>query len=446
MGRTVVGLLLVLASGALGDVVHLKDGTTIEGTVKRVEDQYVITAADGSKRQISADKVDRIDLGNRSQSAARAESKLYSLRRSVESLDDLDRIIARFEQFIEQNAGTPLADEARKDLELWTDRLERGLVKHGDEWVTPEERDARLGESMLAVGEARELLRQERVGEARRLLDAVLRVDPRNAAAQYLRGVAMFKQDELQGARKAFDAANALVAGHSPTLNNLAVTCWRQNQWGAVLSFFDQALTPDDADPVVVDNVAELLHMLPSSHRETAITKRVTRKFQMHERRLVQFMADRGLYRWGAVWLDEKQRAKVLEQREAMKTKLTELSQQFDEAQANIRRIEQDIETNLRSMREMEARSWVVGPDGTMYRARLPSVYYEIKRDNERLAHERDREIARRNSIRDAAKQITERLDEGTYTGSLRIIGVEGTPMAPEALAPSTQPTTREAE
>src|SRR3712207_4871232 len=52
---------LFLCSAVWGDVVHLKDGTQITGTVKRVDDQYMVIGADGKIQHVDIDKVDQID-------------------------------------------------------------------------------------------------------------------------------------------------------------------------------------------------------------------------------------------------------------------------------------------------------------------------------------------------------------------------------------------------
>src|SRR5215212_11916125 len=95
-------LLLPLAARA--DTLTLKDGSRLEGDVKRTSDGYTITTRDGKTQNISASQVASIQLGSgEKNSAAAGADRLGSLRRSVESLTDIKQIIDRYKRFIEQN-------------------------------------------------------------------------------------------------------------------------------------------------------------------------------------------------------------------------------------------------------------------------------------------------------------------------------------------------------
>src|SRR4051812_30078395 len=96
-------ILLAMASGAIADVIVLKDGTRYEGIVKRDGKEWHITTADGKVVTVSIDSVKSIELtgsnGVPSTSGApgattksspdQASSNLASLRRSVENVADI---------------------------------------------------------------------------------------------------------------------------------------------------------------------------------------------------------------------------------------------------------------------------------------------------------------------------------------------------------------------
>src|SRR5439155_24697894 len=150
-----------------------------------------------------------------------AADRLASLRRSVESLTDIPQIIQRYQRFIDQNKATPAAAEAQQDLKQWEDRRDRGMIKVGGNWVSPEEAGRLLGQVGQIVEQARAALQTNDLNAAQQLTSQALELDPQNAAALYLSGVLNYRQDKTQAAKKAFDQVNAQLPNHPATLNNL---------------------------------------------------------------------------------------------------------------------------------------------------------------------------------------------------------------------------------
>jgi len=213
------------------DTLVFKDGTRIEGDVKKTDDGgYNVILPDGRVTHVEASKVEGIEIGKSTarNAPAVAADRLGSLRRSVEPLTDLKQIIDRYRAFIENNKGTPAAKDAEADLATWQDRLNRGLVKVAGKWVTPEERTQLAGKANDFTEQGRLLLKQARIKEAEAPLQTALDYDPQNAAALYLMGVSLFQQEKLVPARKQFEAVQQIMPEHPATLNNLAVIVWRQ--------------------------------------------------------------------------------------------------------------------------------------------------------------------------------------------------------------------------
>src|SRR2546421_11772127 len=96
---------------AWGDVVHLKDGTSINGDIKKAADGWFITDPHGKITHVSSDVVQSIELAPKGDPKDVAVGRLASLRRSVEALGDLKQIIDRYEKFVEQNKELPVAAE-----------------------------------------------------------------------------------------------------------------------------------------------------------------------------------------------------------------------------------------------------------------------------------------------------------------------------------------------
>ena len=234
----------VRALPARGDVVVLKDGSRVEGSLERSDDGYDVTGADGKVRRLTTAQIKSIEV--RPQATPEdAKRRLESLRRAAENVTDAKVAITRYNDFLRQFGKTPQAAEARADLAQWQDRLDRHMTRAGGKWVTPEELGSLQEQSQGQAVKAHGLIVQGRLREATPLIQQALDVDPKNASALYLRGVVLFRQDQLGPARKAFDQVAQLVPDHAPTLNNLAIILWKQKNEPAALKSYDAAPAGD---------------------------------------------------------------------------------------------------------------------------------------------------------------------------------------------------------
>lgn len=427
------------ASCARADVVHLKDGSHLEGDVHKSGDGWRLTAPDGSVRHLPASQVESIELKGKSDDPEAANGRLASLRRSVEYLDSIPKILDRYQQFLKHNDDTPAAALARADMTLWQDRLDQQMVKYGKDWVTPAERDARAAKAFAATGEARQLIKQGRLKEASALLGRVLAADGQNASALYLQGVVQLRQDQLPAARKSFEAVEALVPNHAPTLNNLGVILARQNQPVAAINDYDQAMIASPENKQILNNVAEVFHGLSKKDQDAPVVKRAAVRFQMQDHDLQQKLAASGWYRWGATWVTQDQLAQLKAAEQQIKTQLDALAGDFEAVQSKIAGIDSGIESNNRALRNIEATSYIQDAYGNFFRVAYPPAYYDIQRDTDKLRAARAKEVSKLDQLRRSASAIQAKLPVPPYSGIQRPIGVEGTPLG-LAQQPTTQP------
>jgi len=179
-----------------------------------------------------------------------------------------------------------------------------------------------------------------------------------------------------------------------------------------------------------LDNVAEVLHVLTDAQKSNAVAKRLMRRAAEQEPKLRAMMSEVGWQRWGGTWINAKQLDEIRKDRAAIEAQLDKMQEDFDDADPRIRRIDDEIDENARLMRRMEANRYVQGNDGRTYRTALPSVYHDLKRDNEKLELRRRQLIGELQAIREAAKVAKSKLEaEGTFSGVHQIIGAEGIPV-----------------
>ena len=436
--RTIlIVLLALLAAPAWADTVFLKDGTKLEGDVKKGSGGYMVTDASGKSLFVAQDRVRSIELGAEGPQAAspdKARANLESLRRSVEYLNDINEIIKRYERFVEQSAGTSVEEAARQDLAKWQERRDQGRVKYGNKWVTPADRAALQEQALRQANAARKALRDGKLAEAESLINKAIADDPNNATALYLRGLLQFRQDQFAAARKSFEQVNQLVPNHAPTLSNIAVILARQNQFPASLNTYDQAMIASPKNRDVLNNVAEAIWNVPDNQRETPIAQRVMRRFTEQDVALANELGPQGLHRWGATWVTTAQLAELKEAENQAKDKLDRLSAEFDAVKVRIDNIDGEIEENERSMRRLEATQYVRDIDGRIWQTALPPIYGELQDDNRKLQQERAEQFARLDRLREQAKAVNRELPVPKYTGIQKLMDDSFAPIvAPKA-------------
>jgi tetratricopeptide (TPR) repeat protein len=434
--RTLLAVMF-LAFPAWGDVVRLKDGTSITGDIKKAADGWFVTDAHGKVTHVSADSVQALELAPRGAPKDVATSRLISLRHSVEALGDLKQIIDRYQKFIDQNKAFPAADDARKDLAVWKDRLARGMVKVGANWVTPEQRSTLQEKALLEADQARELLKQNKVRDADAAVAKALEVDPTNVSALYLKGLIAYKQDQIPAARKAFEAVRELMPDHGPALNNLAIILWRQNQQMAAIAVYVQAMQAMPVNRQLLNNVAEALNGLTDDQRRSQLGQKAVKTWTEQDAQLQQLLMSKGLYRWGATWVNKEQYDKLQAAEKEVKDKISKLESDFADAKSKVDTINAQIRQNQDAMRYMEQQRYLTDNTGRTVTYPLPPQYWDYDRANRRLDVQKKEAIASLDAMRAKAQTLKDQLPVPKFTGAQLVMGVEGTP----AIAPVDHPT-----
>ncbi len=428
--RIAVIAALTCCAVAAGGVLQLRDGERVEGDLRRSTTGWEVTQADGTVRIIPESEVVSIQAsGSAADASGSANARLASLRRAVENLSDINQILERYQQAMKQLSGTPAEAEAQADIEKWKSYQQKGMVKVGGRWLTPDE-IAEIEETNLQrVEQAKGLLKQSRLKDAAALVDAVLKDDPENVAGLYLKGLIAYRQDQIPAARRAFEQAAEVLPSHGATLNNLAVVQWRQGATGIAMANFQRAMTAMPLNTVIHDNVAEVLHSLGTDARETQQLRRLQAQFQQDEPRLQANLRESGWYRWGGTWVTQDQLQELRAQEERIKSELDRLAVDFDRTKREVERIDDLIRRNNDLMSQLSAGAWVRDAQGRLVRVPVPNRYRELDDENADLKRRRDRELARLETLRKQAQEIRSQLAVPPYTGQLRLLDEQLTPV-----------------
>jgi tetratricopeptide (TPR) repeat protein len=430
--------MMFFTSPLLADIIHLNDGGAINGDIKKAADGWYVTTSDGKTTHVSTEVVRSIELAPRGDPKDVAVGRLASLRRSIDALGDLKVIIDRYEKFIEQNKGLPIIEEANKDLAQWKDRQANGMVKVGAKWVLPEEKATMQEKALLVVDQARELLKQNKMRDAEATVTRALEADPTNVSALYLKGLILFRQDQIQPARKAFEAVKEAMPDYGPVLNNLAVIQWRQNQQVAAIGTYLAAMQAMPLNKELLNNVAEALNGLTNDQRKSAIVQKAIKLWNEQDTQLQQQMMQLGWYRWGATWVDKAQYDKLQTAEKEVKDKLEKMEADFADAQAKVDSIDSQIKQNRDAMRYMEGQRVAYDATGKpMGIYPLPPQYWDYDRANRRLDVQEKETLALLDALRAKAQIVKQQLPLPKYKGVQLVIGVEGTPVIAPAAAPA---------
>lgn len=444
-----LGLALAPAAAALADVVHLKDGTELKGTIKRngAGNGWVVTDAAGKFVVVTDDQVQRVEkVGNLSKDDI-ARSALISVRRNLDTLNDPKVVLDRLRKFTDDHAGTVPAHEVAKELPQWQERIDKGMTRVGARWVSADEMGQLLSQTTGLLEQARALIRQNKPKEADALLTQVFAIDPGSVAATYLRGLVQFSQEQVPLSRRSFETVKAAIPDHAPTLNNLGVLNYRQNQIGAAMTFYAQAMLASPQNKDVLNNVAEALHKLPPDQLTGTQAQRALKAFREQDVALAQQMASQGWYRWGATWVTAVQMEEIRKADAAVKVKVNALQVEFERHKARMISIDREIDDDRADMDRIQGDRLQRDASGRTYVNPLPDIYYRIQQRVNRLIAEKQELVARQRQLEERARGFDAERPKPHYTGFQQLIGVEGAPMpaAPAAMpgptpAPATQP------
>ena len=439
MRRTCLAVPLavaLLAAPALADTLTRKDGTTLDGRLDKVAGGWTVTPADGPPVFVASSDVKGVTLtgGGGPADAGRARQRLASLRRAAGALDDPADAVARYDRLVDQLAGddpdvAAARAEAEADRAAWRARAEGGLVKVGDDWVTPDER-AQLAVNRLATAaQVRDYLKQGRDDAASQLLDAALRQNPDDESALYLQGVMLYRRGDLAQARRRFERVNEIAPNHAPTLNNLAAIALQQRQPARAAKTLLDAITAAPVNRQLLDNAAELLDALPERDRDDRPARLLADEFERQDALLADQLSAQGLRRWGGTWVGGDERREIDAARVAADERIAALQRDFDLTQELIVRIDQDLDRTRRTLESMRQQSAFVDADGAIRFRPLPAAYYDVERDLNRLQRDRADQAARIDALRAAAAEARDAYPRPRFEGTLQLVGEDGVPI-----------------
>lgn len=412
----------------------MDDDTVHVGRVVRSGDQIQIYTEEGDVITVAFKDVARIEAGGRSNDATSrpgntgdegVSSDLASLRRSSASIDDLDRIISRYEQFIKRH---PADTDAAADLELWQKRRDEGHIKFRGQWVAPGERDELISSIFERANFIRLAIKGNDLAAAETQLAELDQIDPDGPAAAYFRGVLADRAGKVVVAEEQFQLVRAAVPGHAPTLINLAALSANRGNPGRAISFLIEAMEASPVSEPVLNATAEALAMLDPGRRSKAEEK-AFELFNRQDQQLAQQMQQQGKFRWGSGFIDQKQWETIQEQRDKVETEVNALSGQYQQIQNEQETIRRNVAANEETMRQLIIQSRVTDTEGNVRQLPLPPSYFTLQDQNRQYEQQLQQHNTSLQRINQQAQQLRQNLPQPTYNGQVEPVGEDGVPV-----------------
>jgi hypothetical protein len=243
--------------------------------------------------------------------------------------------------------------------------------------------------------------------------------------------VLAFRQEQSANARKAWEQVRELVPDHGPTLNNLAVLQAKLKQPLGAVALYDMAMAAMPGNRQILDNTAEALAAVPEKQRNQQSYVKALKRFEEQDAELQKKLAEQGLFRWGSTFVSADQIEQVKKAQEKVKEKLDQLASDFERLTDREAEIERQVQINEKSLQRIRNDSVIRDTTTGQYtQLRLPGIYYDIKREQDRLGAEIKEIWAKKDTFKDKELRIKQELPVPQFTGTQRIVDVEGTPLA----------------
>lgn len=424
--RCVSFALILIAGVVRAEIVTLKDGTCLEGKLQPDGNGWTIIKADGSVVDISPDDVQSMQPGP---APAVGADALDSLRRSVAELSDSREVVVRYEQFIADspNIQPAVLDAANTDLNLWRDRLSRGLVRLGDDWVTAQERQRRRGLAQSEALPARDLIVETNFSQAQDVLAKALIDDPQCRIALYLQGYLFYQQGAWSPARQSLETLKNVMPDDAPALNNLAVVTWRLKFYVAALSDFNAAMIDSPVNKLILDNVNEALHALPEQNKQAPAVRAAIDTFNRQDASLQSQLAAQDMHRWGSSWISEQKLQDIHRQIESTRARVDSLEEKSDSLGDKISDLNDKINSNTDQMKRLK--DAITNPNSSLIGGgNLIGWYDTLRSQNQKMAAQIAALTDQRQQLDAQAKELKSTIPRPPFTGVQTVFGVEGLP------------------
>ena len=290
----VLGFLAVGVARVSADVVHLEDGTTITGEVKKIGSSYMIKTPDGRMQLVPEAKVTKVDTGDAASpggttpGAAKATASAgtagassagatgftgdyWTLKNRADRVEEPVRAVTLWERHLaRKDLGKAERDSAERELKNWKALYAANAERVRGKWMQGDELKALKEEADELVKEG---LNQEEgqnnILAAVRNYQKAIRLYPNNFIAHFRLGYLELKQSYGQGgnghakaAQRSLDAALRLEPENPAVLSNYGACMAALGNYPKSVQFLWKATKKAETE-TIVGNLLNVLNALP---------------------------------------------------------------------------------------------------------------------------------------------------------------------------------------
>ena len=342
--RTWIGVLTLAAAGwgglggggARGDIIELKDGSKISGTMVR-KDQVMVITRDGPPPQgggtmtVAPDDVVRVTLTGSLTPTEKAESDWTRTQLELKKVEKFSDYLAILEKFSAGHVGTPAGEHAQKLGAMYNEIAGQDPIKFRGGWMPRAQVEVLQKDAEAKAKPAVALYKSGKLNEALDAAKDALKVDEGNATALAVTGLVQYRLNKLQDSRNSFlklvDATPNSVLGW----NNLGVVAFGLKRELEGLGYYTKALQAAPENRLLLDNVVEAMHAYPGNKLAPAF-KDLERQFAQAETAMEAQAARRGMFRYGSTWVTQEQRDRLVLAKATLDKNKAALEGQYDQA------------------------------------------------------------------------------------------------------------------
>ncbi len=245
---------------ARGDVIELKDGRSLSGSMSRQEGSVVIETEDGGRVVVGPSDVARVRLTSNVTTLEAANSEWTRTAALIRQANDLPTIIALHQKFIDKFPQPAYSEGVRVSLVQYQKLAAQGGVKFRGRWMPAAQVQVTVRQWK---DEAAPALALYHAGELRAALQAAQGVLDHNAGnpdAATIAGLAAYRLNDLKSAETHF----TMLAANDPSSvlaeNNLAVILFQRGRQAESLNHYVRALQAKPDNRLLADNIQEAMN------------------------------------------------------------------------------------------------------------------------------------------------------------------------------------------
>jgi Flp pilus assembly protein TadD len=350
-----VGFLLAMAdaSACFGEIIKLRDGSVISGTIRSDDANVIVTADDGTVTTVPRGDIVSVTMEDTVSPADSAKAEWHRTAAEIENSTDLSAILKLHQAFLAKYGNEPAAADAKASLIEYQLLAAQNAVKFRGKWMKPADVDALETKWQDEAHVARMDFSANRFDATFADASVVLKTDPGNPLAQTMLGLAQYTKNNPGASKQTLtkllesDPTNVVV------LNDLASISFDTKAPEAALHYYVQALALKPDNRQLLDNIAYTLNLYPNKRDETF--QQLTARFKKADSAMQGVMNHQGLSRWGSGWADQKNFSALQAQMTQLENQMAALDRQYQDDTNKYNALQADIASAQSSYNEAVA-------------------------------------------------------------------------------------------